>query len=44
MTSTTILYIALLVFGLMLTGLYLSVREFLKVSTDPSKVKGADLD
>jgi hypothetical protein len=44
MTSTTILYIALLVFGLMIVGLYLSAKEFLKASTDPSEVKGADLD
>jgi hypothetical protein len=44
MTSTTILYFALLVFGLMLVGLYLTAKEFLRVSSDPSKAKGADLD
>ena len=35
-------YIAMVVFTLMVTGLYLSVREFLEVSTEPSEVKGPD--
>jgi hypothetical protein len=36
MTSSTILAFAFVVFALMLTGLALTAREFLKVSEDPS--------
>jgi hypothetical protein len=42
MTSMTLFYIAMVVFALMITGLYLSVREFLQVSAEPSEVKGSD--
>ncbi len=42
MTSMMLFYIAMVVFTLMITGLYLSVREFLDVSAEPSEVKGAD--
>lgn len=38
----TLFLIAMLVFALMITGLYMSVREFIQVSADPSKVKGSD--
>jgi hypothetical protein len=40
MNSMALFYIAIVVFGLMITGLYLSVREFLSASADPSQVKG----
>jgi|TARA_B110000116_G_scaffold222368_1_gene201166 hypothetical protein len=40
MNSMTLFYIAIVVFGLMITGLYLSVREFLATSQEPSQVKG----
>jgi len=39
MTAMTLFVIAILVFGLMITGLYLSVREFLENSDAPSEVK-----
>lgn len=39
MSSMTLFYIAILVFVLMLSGLYLSVREFIKASQEPGKVK-----
>jgi len=42
MTAMTLFYIAMVVFVLMITGLYLSVREFLQVSAAPSEIKGAD--
>jgi len=42
MTAITLFYIAIAVFSLMIIGLFLSVREFLQVSEEPSKVKGAD--
>jgi len=42
MTAMTLFYIAIVVFVLMITGLYLSVREFLQVSAAPSEIKGAD--
>ncbi len=41
MTATTLFGIALVVFGLMVTGLYLSIREFLKASEEPSTLKEA---
>ena len=40
MSPMTLAYISILVFFLMLVGLYLSAREFLKVSDDPSKMEG----
>jgi hypothetical protein len=39
MSTSTLLIIAILVFSLMLTGLFLTAREFLKVSYEPSQVK-----
>jgi hypothetical protein len=42
MNPMTLFYIALVVFALMITGLFLSVREFVKASSEPSKVKGPD--
>lgn len=42
MSPMTLFYIAMVVFGLMIIGLYLSVREFLAVSKEPSEVKGSD--
>jgi hypothetical protein len=42
MTATTIAYISIVVFGLMIIGLYLTAREFLRVSDDPSSVEGVD--
>lgn len=44
MTATTIAYISIVVFGLMIIGLYLTAREFLRVSDDPSSVEGVDSD
>lgn len=44
MSSSTILGFAFVVFVLMLTGLALSAREFLKVSEDPSIRKGTAKD
>jgi hypothetical protein len=43
MSSMTLFYVALLVFSLMIVGLYLSVREFLSVSKEPSQTKGQSL-
>jgi len=40
MSTMTLAYIAILVFFLMLVGLFLSAREFLRVSDDPSKLEG----
>ena len=40
MSSMILAYISILVFFLMLVGLYLSAREFLRVSDDPSKLEG----
>ena len=40
MSPMTLAYISILVFFLMLVGLYLSAREFLRVSHDPSKMEG----
>ncbi len=42
MNSMTLFYVALVVFALMITGLFLSVREFVQTSREPSKVKGSD--
>lgn len=42
MTSMALFYIAILVFILMTTGLFLSVREFLQVSDDPSRLKSSE--
>ena len=42
MTPTTLAFIGAVVFFLMVAGLYLSVREFLQVSEDPSQSKGVD--
>lgn len=40
MNAMTLFYIAIVVFCLMVIGLYLTAREFLRVSVDPSKHKG----
>lgn len=39
MSAMTLFYIAIVVYFLMITGLYLSVREFVKASAEPSQVK-----
>ncbi len=39
MSPMTLFYIAMLVFSLMIVGLYQSVREFLVVSKEPSQTK-----
>jgi len=44
MSTVMIAYVAIFVFTLMLIGLFLSAREFLKVSNDPSKVVGVNSD
>ena len=41
MSPMTLFYIAMGVFCLMITGLYLSVREFLFASKEPSQAKGS---
>ena len=41
MSADTILIFAIIVFLLMLTGLFLSAREFLKISDDPSSANGS---
>ena len=41
MTTQTIFMIAILVFGLMVVGLILTMREFNRVSDEPSKKKGS---
>jgi hypothetical protein len=41
-SAMTLFYIAIGVFGLMIVGLYLSVREFLEASKNPAKTKGSD--
>lgn len=43
MSSMTLFYIAMLVFSLMIVGLYLSAREFLFVSKEPSQTKSQSL-
>ncbi|MDD9891281.1 MAG: hypothetical protein OXU66_12540 [Gammaproteobacteria bacterium] len=40
MSAITLFYIAIVVFSLMITGLYLSVREFVRASAEPSSLKG----
>ncbi len=40
MNSMTLFYIAMVVFSLMVTGLFLSVREFVRTSNNPARVKG----
>tara|TARA_B110000305_G_scaffold89850_1_gene101338 strand:+ start:2346 stop:2552 length:207 start_codon:yes stop_codon:yes gene_type:complete len=40
MSPMTLFYIAMLVFALMIAGLYFSVREFLSMSKEPSQTKG----
>ena len=40
MSPMTLFYIAMLVFSLLIVGLYFSVREFLLVSKEPSQSKG----
>ncbi len=42
MDTSVLLGFAFVVFALLLTGLALTAREFLKVSEDPSIRKGAD--
>ena len=44
MSSSTILGFAFVVFALLLTGLALTAREFLKASEDPSIRKGIEKD
>lgn len=44
MSTQTILYVAILVFVLMVVGLFLTMREFTRVTDDPSKTKGADIE
>ncbi len=44
MSTMTLAYIAIFVFILMLIGLFLSAREFLKVSDDPSQVVGSKME
>jgi hypothetical protein len=44
MSPMTLFYIAMLVFALMITGLYFSVREFLFMSKEPSQAKGTASD
>jgi hypothetical protein len=39
MSADILFYIAILVFLLMVTGLYFSVQEFLKASREPSLAK-----
>jgi len=39
MSPMTLFYIAMAVFALMVTGLYLSLREFLFASVEPSQAK-----
>ena len=43
MDTSVLLGFAFVVFALLLTGLALTAREFLKVSEDPSIRKGADV-
>ena len=41
MSQGLLLLFAAIVFSLMITGLYLTMMEFLKISEDPSVRKGA---
>lgn len=36
MTTSAIFYIAIAVFGLLVTGLYLTAREFYRITEEPS--------
>jgi hypothetical protein len=40
MSATFIAYIAIVVFSLMVFGLFLTAKEFLNASNDPSQVVG----
>jgi len=42
MNAEILPYVAMLVFVLMITGLFLTVREFLEISEEPSQRKGVD--
>lgn len=42
MSSEGLLVVAGVVFALMITGLFVSMNEFLKASKDPSTVKSTD--
>jgi hypothetical protein len=44
MSTMTLAYIAIAVFVLMVVGLFLSAREFLRISDDPSQVVGVKSD
>lgn len=44
MSSMTLFYIAMLVFGLMITGLFFSARELLQASDNPAQSKSGDSD
>ena len=44
MNTMTLAYIAIAVFMLMLIGLFLSAREFLRISDDPSQIVGVKSD
>ena len=44
MSTMTIAYIAIAVFVLMVIGLFLSAREFLRIRDDPSQVVGVKSD
>lgn len=44
MSTITLAYIAIIVFVLMVIGLFLSAREFLKMSDDPSQVVGSKME
>jgi len=44
MSTMTLAYISIAVFILMLIGLFLSAREFLRISEDPSQVVGVKSD
>lgn len=42
MNTELLFYTSILVFALMITGLFLTIKEFIEVSEDPSQKKGAD--
>tara|TARA_B110000467_G_C18217949_1_gene421333 strand:- start:18 stop:275 length:258 start_codon:yes stop_codon:yes gene_type:complete len=44
MSAVALAYIAIAVFMLMLIGLFLSAREFLRISDDPSQIVGVKSD
>ena len=41
MSAMAIFYVAIGVFCLMIIGLYMSVREFVRASAEPSRIKGS---